>query len=62
MKDDKNVEDIITKAVEKALAGVKHEFADLLNAKLDHICKELKAKDELIVELRNENGELWQNK
>ena len=29
-----------------------------MNAKLDHIFKELKAKDDLIVELRNENGEL----
>ena len=60
-KDDKNIEDIITKAVEKTVAGVKHEFADLLNAKLDHIFKELKAKDEMIVELRNENGELWRH-
>ena len=60
-KDDKNIEDIITKAVEKAVAGVKHELADLLNAKLNHIVKELKAKDEIIVELRNENGELWRH-
>ena len=49
--DDKNIEDIITKSVKKAVAGVKHELAELLKAKLDHIFKELKAKDELIVEL-----------
>ena len=60
-KDDKNIENIITKAVEKAVAGVKHEFAELLNAKLDHIFKELKAKDKLIMELRNENTELWRH-
>ena len=51
----------ITKAVENAVAGVKHEFAELLNAKLGHIIKELKAKDELIVDLRNENTELWRH-
>ena len=52
-----DIDDIISKAVSAAVVAVKKELSGLLNSKLDSILKDLKAKDEIIVELQQENAE-----
>ena len=44
-----------------AIAAIKSELTDILNVKLDSIYKKLKAKDEDIVQLKNESDELWRH-
>ena len=56
-----DIDDIISKAVSAAVVAVKKELSDLLNIKLDSILKHLKANDEIIVELQQQNAKLWRH-
>ena len=56
---EEDIDDIIVKAVAAAVSAVKKELTDILNSKLDGVLKDLKAKDEEILQLQQEKNELW---
>ena len=54
-----DIDDIIVKAVTAAVSVVKKKLTNILNSKLDGVLKDLKAKDEEILQLQQEMNELW---
>ena len=56
-----DIDQLIEKAVAAGVAGIKKEFTELFSLKLDSIQQELKAKNDEIIELRQENSEIWRH-
>ena len=54
-----DIDGIIVKAFTAAVSAVKKELTNILNSELDGVLKDLKAKDEEILQLQQEKNELW---